>query len=285
MKALIFGAEGQLGRELAKTAPEGWQILALGRKQFDIVDDEAVNAIIGRERPNIVINAAAFTDVDAAESEEAKAFRINAEAPGNIASACERHGARFIHISTDYVFGGEGDTPFKPGDRPTPLGAYGRSKLAGEETVLAYPDTLVVRSAWIYAAHGRNFLDTMLRLMAERDEIAVVADQTGTPTHARSLARAIWALAEAGATGIHHFTDAGATTWHGFASAIEEEARKLGLITGCTVRPIATADYPTPARRPACSVLDCSAAWAITGRPRDWRDELAGVLAERKATA
>lgn len=285
MKILLFGAAGQIGRALAATIPDGCDLLALDRDRLDIADTTALTALIEREQADVAINAAAYTDVDAAEAHEAEAFGINAEAPRAMAAACARSGTRLVHISTDYVFDGAATAPYKPDDLPAPLGVYGRSKLAGEQAVQEYPNALLIRSAWVYGAYGRNFLDTMLRLMVERDEIAIVADQTGTPTHANSLARAIWALIDAEARGIHHFTDAGTTSWHGFATAIEAKARALGLIDGCAVAPITAADYGAPAPRPAFSVLDCSKTWPITGIPKDWREELDHVLAKRKAAA
>ncbi|MBC2778006.1 dTDP-4-dehydrorhamnose reductase [Parasphingopyxis marina] len=285
MKILLLGAAGQIGHALTATMPEGCDLLALDRNALDITDTAALTALIASEQAQAAINAAAYTDVDAAEAHEEEAFGINAEAPRAIAAACARSGTRLVHISTDYVFDGTATTPYRPDARPAPLGVYGRSKLAGEQAVQEYPDALLIRSAWVYDAHGRNFLDTMLRLMTERNEIRVVADQTGTPTHAKSLARAIWALLDAEARGIHHFTDAGKTSWHGFAKAIEAKARELGLLDGCTVTPTTAADYGAPAPRPAFSVLDCRGTWPITGTPQDWNDELDGVLAERKAAA
>ncbi|MGP1283914.1 MAG: dTDP-4-dehydrorhamnose reductase [Parasphingopyxis sp.] len=274
MKALIFGANGQLGRALRLTRPAAWDVTGLTRREVDITDADAVDRSIAATHPDIVVNTAAYNAVDDAEGAAETAFRINGEAPGGIARSCARHGARLIHISTDYVFDGAGDTPFAPDSAPDPLSVYGRSKRAGEIAVLDQSDGLVLRTSWLYAGYGRNFLTTMLRLMKERDELGVVADQTGTPTHAESLARAIWALAGAEASGIHHFTDRGQTTWHGFATAIEERARRAGVIDGCRIVPITTADYAAAAARPPFSLLDCRQTWAITGEPRAWDTEL-----------
>ena len=284
MRVVIFGAGGQLGRALQASVPEGVTAHSFLEEEVDICSRDAVAAAIERTTPDIVINAAAYTAVDKAESETETAFRVNAEAPGHIAQACKDSGARLVHISTDYVFNGTSKRPYRPHDPTGPVSVYGRSKLAGEEAVQTIlPEALIVRTAWVYAAGGANFVITMLRLMAERDELNVVADQIGTPTHADSLARALWTLAANGAEGVFHYTDTGETSWHGFATAIEAEARNLGMIDGCTVRPIKTAEYPTPAARPAFSLLDCAATYAITGPANPWRDELRIMLEQQKA--
>jgi dTDP-4-dehydrorhamnose reductase len=189
-----------------------------------------------------------------------------------------------VHVSTDFVFDGKASSPYAP-DAPTrPLGVYGATKRDGE--IAAGADALIVRTAWVYAAAGNNFVRTMLRLMAERDEVRVVADQIGTPTHAASLARAIWALAAAGSTGHYHWTDAGAASWYDFAVAIQEEALALGLLSRAVpIVPIRTVDYPTPAQRPAFSILDKTTTWAITGPARHWRAELRDCLVCMKDNA
>ncbi|WP_299323390.1 dTDP-4-dehydrorhamnose reductase [Parasphingopyxis sp.] len=284
MKTVIFGAGGQLGRALRATLPENVAAESFPEEELDICSPNAVAAAIEETKPDIVINAAAYTAVDKAESETDTAFHVNAEAPGHIAQACNDVGARLVHVSTDYVFDGTGERPYRPDDPTGPVSVYGRSKLAGEEAVQAIlPDALIVRTAWVYAAGGANFVVTMLRLMAERDELNVVADQIGAPTHADSLARALWALVGNEAQGVFHYTDAGETSWHGFAMAIEEQARAMGMIDGCTVHPITTAEYPTPAARPAMSLLDCTATYAITGPAKNWRDELRNMLDQQKA--
>ena len=283
MEALIFGGGGQLGRALAASAPDGVEPVARAHDAVDICDAEAVARAIADTRPDMVFNAAAMTAVDAQEDWPDDAMRINGEAPGLIAAACRDADVHFIHISTDFVFDGAKAAPYKPDDPVNPLSVYGKSKAAGEAAVrAANPEALIVRTAWVYAATGANFVNTMLRLMNERDELGVVADQIGTPTHAVSLAEALWSLADWGATGIHHFTDAGAASWYDFAVAIEEEASALDLIESCLVKPIATADYPTKAVRPASSLLDKTACWAMTGIPRHWRAELRIMLEELK---
>jgi len=283
MRALILGAGGQVGRALLAAAPEGTEAVPLSRADCDVGDEAAVRTAVRAVRPDLVFNAAAFTAVDKAESEPDAARRLNAEAPGVIAAAARESGARTVHVSTDFVFGGPGERQRRPEDPTRPEGVYAQTKLDGEAAVrIADPAALVVRTAWVYAPTGTNFVNTMLRLMAERDEVRVVADQIGTPTWAPSLAAALWRLAELRASGIHHFTDAGIASWYDFAVAIAEEARAMGLVEApARIVPIATADYPTPARRPAFSVLDKSATWALLGRPAPhWRVNLRANLQE-----
>lgn len=285
MKVLITGAGGQLGQALQASAPGDAQIIALGHGDLDIGDAAKVAAFVSLAGLDLVINAAAYTAVDKAESEESAAYRINAEGPGHLAAAAHAAQARFVHVSTDFVFDGLSGKPYEP-DHPTdPLGVYGASKLAGEKAALAAdPQALVLRTAWVYGV-GHNFVRTMLRLMAERDEVRVVADQVGTPTFAGSLAQAIWVLSAAGASGIHHWTDSGAASWYDFAVAIQEEALALRMLSRAVpVIPIATSDYPTPAKRPHYSVLNKSSAIEIVGAaPPHWRVNLRHMLGVIKA--
>jgi dTDP-4-dehydrorhamnose reductase len=285
MKVVITGSDGQLGRALQTSAPTGVELVAVGRQQLDISDGNAVEAFIGSAAPALLINAAAYTAVDKAETETGLAARINAEGPGHLAAACAAKGARFIHVSTDFVFDGVAGIPYRPDQQPAPIGVYGATKLAGEHAALnALPDALIVRTAWVYGVTGHNFVRTMLRLMAERDEVRVVADQIGTPTFAGGLAEALWALDAVRATGVHHWTDSGAASWYDFAVAIQDEALALGLLDRTVpVVPIATSDYPTPARRPHYSVLDKSAATALIGAPPHWRVNLRHMLGVIKA--
>ncbi|WP_448586841.1 dTDP-4-dehydrorhamnose reductase [Thermaurantiacus sp.] len=280
MRVLLTGASGQLGRALAATRPAETTLIACTRADLDIGEAGAVARVVAEVRPDALINAAAYTAVDRAESNLEEAMRVNGHAPGWLAAAASRLGAAFVQVSTDFVFDGSAPVPYPPDARPAPLGAYGRTKLAGEEAVrAAHPSPLIVRTAWVYAAEGQNFLQTMLRLMAERGEVRVVADQVGTPTHAASLARALWGFLGAGATGVFHWTDAGVASWYDFAVAIAEEAHARGLLPReVAVRPIRTIDYPTPARRPAWSVLDKTAAFALLGPARHWRAELRSAL-------
>lgn len=281
MRALIAGSGGQLGRALQATSPPGVTIIAPAEAAFDITDAEHVRAVVADAAPDVVINAAAYTAVDRAESDEAAAQIVNVHAVGSLAAAARVAGAGFAHVSTDFVFDGTAHRPYPPDALPNPLGAYGRTKLDGETAAAEFHGApLIVRTAWVYAAQGNNFVATMLRLMRERPELRVVADQFGTPTHVPTLARTLWTLIGGGHTGTFHATDAGTATWYDFAVAIHDEALAIGLLTvPVRVVPIRTEDYPTPAQRPAFGVLDKTATWAITGPPRHWRDELRDCLA------
>jgi dTDP-4-dehydrorhamnose reductase len=283
---LVVGAGGQLGRELQRTSAMDVECVPMTRVQLDIADASAVAKCMANVAPQLVINAAAYTAVDKAESESAAAHRGNAEGPATLARACARQGVRFIHISTDFVFDGTASQPYRP-DAPTaPLGEYGRSKREGEMLVQgALPDALILRTGWVYSSFGGNFVKTMLRLMGERDELAVVADQVGTPTWAHGLAEAVWAAAaRPQLRGMYHWSDAGVCSWYDFAVAICEEALALGLLSRpVTIRPIPAAEYPTPAQRPAYSVLDKSESWrdfALEGV--HWRRQLRAMLADFK---
>ncbi|MFG1250442.1 dTDP-4-dehydrorhamnose reductase [Xanthobacter flavus] len=260
-RILLFGAGGQLGRETAALAGErGIDLVALGHADLDISDPVAVARALEAARPDALINAAAYTAVDKAESEPDLAARINAFAPGLIAERCARYRTPFIHVSTDYVFDGTKRGAYVEADPVAPLGVYGRTKAAGEAAVrAAHERHVIVRTSWVYGAHGNNFLKTMLRLAGERDQLRVVADQRGCPTATRDLAEAVLAAALAAAKGdarwgTYHFAGRGVTTWHGFASAIVAAAEPH---TGRKpeVTPITTADYPTPASRPKNSEL------------------------------
>ncbi len=282
MKALIVGSRGQLGRGLQASAPAGVSVVAHDYDTLDITDRAAVAAMVEAERPDLILNAAAYTAVDKAESDADAAHAVNATAVGLLAEAARGVGARLVHVSTDFVFDGTSGVPYAPDAAPNPLGVYGRTKLEGER--LAGDDALIVRTAWVYAPAGGNFVRTMLRLMAERPEVRVVADQIGTPTYAPGLAAALWTLAERRVAGIHHYTDAGAASWYDFAVAIQEEAVTAGLLgQAVPVIPIATADFPTPARRPSYSVLDKSSTFAALGGPTPhWRANLRLMLNEIK---
>lgn len=283
MKALITGAGGQLGRALAASVPPGWDCVALDRAGCDLASEASIRAAIAEHRPDLVLNAAAYTAVDRAEGEEALATAINGAAPGILRDALAGYGGRLVHVSTDFVFDGGSSRAYQPADPRQPLSAYGRSKAAGE--IAAGPHALVVRTSWVYAAGGANFVRTMLRLMRERDEVRVVADQIGAPTWATGLAETLWALALKGAAGILHHRDAGVASWYDFAVAVQEEALGLGLLDRqVPVIPIPTADYPTPAHRPAFSLLDDAATRAVLGdRPPHWRANLRCMLTEEKA--
>jgi len=284
MKVLIVGAGGQVGRALKATAPPKFDVTALTRDKLDITDANAVARVMRSLACDIIINAAAYTAVDRAEAEPELAFKINCEAPEILARSAAATGARFVHISTDFVFGGHQAVAYKPSDQATPLNKYGESKLAGERAIeQSLHDSLIVRTAWVYSVHGSNFVKTMLRLMAERDEVRVVADQIGTPTHAQSLAQALWKLIEARTTGILHYTNAGAASWYDFAVAIQEDAAEIGLLKRVVpILPINSEEFPTPAKRPAFSLLDKSDTYRLIGIAPHWREELRRMLQNLK---
>ncbi|MEO5706814.1 MAG: dTDP-4-dehydrorhamnose reductase [Alteraurantiacibacter sp.] len=281
MKVLITGAAGQLGRALQATAPAKYTITAIDVAELDLCDSAAVAARLADERPDLVINAAAYTAVDKAESEEDLARAINARAVRAIAEALAQTGGRLVHVSTDFVFDGSSSRSYQPADPRNPLSAYGRTKAEGEDAAGA--DALIVRTAWVYTAGGANFVRTMLRLMAERDALSVVADQIGAPTWAPGLAATIWGLLEKQATG--HHSDAGVASWYDFAVAIQEEALAARLLDrAIPITPIATAAHPTPARRPLFSLLDCSATRDLLGDGyTHWRVNLRRMIEEEKA--
>lgn len=281
-RLVVFGRNGQLSTELARRLPVGVQARFLGQDEADLSQPQACAALI--RDCDAVINAAAWTAVDKAESEEAAAHVVNAEAPGAMAAACAAQGLPFLHVSTDYVFGGAGTAPFRPSDPTGPLGAYGRTKLAGEQAVQAAGGRwLILRTSWVVSSHGNNFVKTMLRLGAERPSLNVVADQVGGPTPAAALADALYTCAAAMLRGqdggLHHFSGAPDVSWADFAREIMARA---GL--SCQVNDIPTSAYPTPARRPLNSRLDCSnlSRFGLT-RP-DWRAGLDAILHDLRTT-
>jgi dTDP-4-dehydrorhamnose reductase len=291
MKVVITGANGQVGRALLKSVPADVTALPLTRTDLDIGDGQAVMGMTRLHRPDLIINTAAYTAVDKAESEPEAAERANAIGPYNLALAADRAGARLIHLSTDFVFDGMASRPYSP-DAPTnPQSTYGRTKRAGEEAVTQALATcsVVLRTAWVYAAEGNNFVRTMLRLMGAKGVVRVIADQVGTPTAADSLAEVIWALAaRPDVNGIHHWTDAGVASWYDFAVAIAEESAALGLLpVTVRVQAIASEEYPTPAQRPSYSVLDKRSLQSVLGvSAPHWRANLRKVLqqiGEKKA--
>jgi dTDP-4-dehydrorhamnose reductase len=283
---LVFGADGQLGRELsARASQANIALTGVRRAEVDIADRTAVENAITRTMPALVVNAAAYTKVDRAETEADEAFRANETGPHVIATACAAAQIPLVHISTDYVFDGSKSTAYVESDPISPLGAYGKSKAAGESAVLAALAThVILRTSWVYGVYGANFLKTMLRLAAERDELRVVGDQRGCPTGTADIADAILKIAPRLAAGeplwgTYHFAGSGATTWHGFATAIVEAQAKF-TDRRPKVIAITTAEYPTPAKRPANSVLDSSRFAATFGfRAVDWRDRTREVVA------
>jgi len=279
----LIGNRGMLGTELTQVLVHRGLSLVGTDREVDILDPAALEAFAAGKGIRWVINCAAYTAVDKAEDEEAFALRLNAEGPGNIARLCTRIGARLIHISTDYVFSGEGSRPYLESDPVSPTGAYGRTKAAGEKAVLAdAPDAIIVRTAWLYGRYGPNFVATMLRLMAAKDEIGVVADQKGTPTWAYDLSVAIAGLVtkDGVPAGIYHFTNTGETTWHGFAQEILRAGTDLGLLARpCRIKALTTAEYPTKTKRPAYSVLSKDKILAAGIAAPEWKASLRAFLA------
>lgn len=285
-KVVIVGAGGQLGQELQRTASAGVEYVAAARSELNIANEAAVREFLDEHKPKLVINAAAYTAVDKAESEQEEARLGNVVGPGVLAAACAERSIRLIHISTDFVFDGNSSIPYTP-DMPTqPLGAYGDTKLAGEHAVqAALPAAIIIRTGWVYSSFGGNFVKTMLRLMGSHDTLTVVADQVGTPTWANGLARAVWAAAEREhLSGIYHWSDAGVCSWYDFAVAIFEEATARGLLEKqVRVRPIPAEQYPTPAKRPAYSVLDKEKSWGdLQLEGVHWRAQLRAMLDDYK---
>lgn len=285
-RLLVTGAAGMVGSEVVGAASaSGWDVIGLNRAQLDVGDRAAVRAAVVSVQPDVVLNAAAYTQVDAAESDVEAARRANAEGPCWLAEACAARGAPLIHISTDYVFDGRARRPYRPHDPASPLGVYGRTKWDGEQAVRKQLDRyVIVRTSWVFAPHGRNFLCTIARLARARETIPVVADQRGCPTSAGDLARALLAagaaaIARPGLVGTYHFCNAGETTWHGFASAIVDGLARRERIRCRSIVPIGTKDYPTAAPRPAYSVLDTT-SWRETfdAQPRPWREALGEAL-------
>ena len=265
VKVLIAGAAGQVARALANTAPRArLRVTALGRPHLDLTDPASIDAALDKARPDIVINAAAYTAVDQAETDEAGAFALNAEGAGQLAVAAARLGAPILHLSTDYVFDGSKPAPYAETDPVAPLGVYGRSKLAGEEAVAAAnPRHLIFRTAWVYSPVGKNFAKTMLRVADARGALSVVHDQVGNPTSAADIAAALWKITEqiiadpsALRPGTYHLTASGEASWAEFAEEILRVSAALGGPSASVAR-ITSAEYPTPTRRPANSRLDC----------------------------
>lgn len=282
---LLLGAGGQLGRELRRQAPGDIDLHAFDSSRLDITDWAQVEAVFQALAPGVVINAAAYTRVDQAESEPERAFAVNAAGVENVARAAG--GARVIHFSTDFVFDGEKGAPYLPGDRPAPLNVYGASKLEGERLLLKFKgeSSVIIRTAWLYSPWGGNFFTNMLRLMGEREHLRVVADQHGSPTSVRSLAGVVWRFVDnPGLRGVYHWTDAGEAAWFDFALEIQRQAFGHGLLDRrIAVEPVTTAEYPTAAARPRYSVLDSSATEAAVGFPaRPWREELEETITRLK---
>jgi len=316
MKILITGKGGQLAWELEQTASQSLEVICLSSKELDITNQEMVNNVLSMHKPDVVINAAAYTAVDKAEAEQDKAYAVNELGSEYLALACKRLKAKLIHISTDFVFDGTKTTPYQTDEQPNPLNVYGASKLAGDIKVndILGEDATIIRTAWVYSTHGNNFVKTMLRLMAEKDQLGIVYDQVGTPTWAKGLAKMIWELVarhsrteergirnpdcsnealkpsseasldiSSSATQLH-WTDAGVCSWYDFAVAIQELAIEKDMLDkAIPVRPIPASAYPTPAARPSFSVIDKASAEEKSGVDTiHWRKQLSAMMDELK---
>ncbi|MBC3300173.1 dTDP-4-dehydrorhamnose reductase [Pseudomonas sp. SWRI18] len=286
LKILITGHHGQLSRELQQRLQGLGELIVLGRDRLDLADPDQIRQHVRAQRPDLIINAAAHTAVDQAENEPDLAFAINAIGPGVLAQEAKALGAPLIHYSTDYVFDGSKPAPYTEADAPNPLGVYGQSKLAGEQAIAAVGgEYLILRTSWVYASHGKNFLLTMQRLLQEKPQMRIVADQIGAPTWAGSIADSTrglierWRAGEPGPWGVYHLTAQGETSWFGFATAIGEHLRQQGKACA-ELEPIPSSAYPTPAKRPLNSRLDCSRLqqqWHVS-QPQ-WQDALRECLA------
>lgn len=297
MKVLVTGKNGQLGSELAKLRPADIELELFDSKALDITNMAALNEVLIAHSPDVVINAAAYTAVDKAESDAEQAYLVNEHGAANLATACKTIGAKLIHVSTDFVFDGTKTTPYEASDLTNPLSVYGASKLAGEQAIntLLGSQAIIVRTAWVYSVFGNNFVKSMLNLMQQKPQLGIVADQVGTPTWAAGLASMLWALVtqktqkngidsaeNSNSAVILNWTDAGVASWFDFAVAIQELAIEKGLLNkAIPIRPIPATSYPTPAKRPAFSVLNKAQAEQVSGvQTIHWRAQLSDMLDE-----
>tara|TARA_R110001583_G_scaffold17482_2_gene70642 strand:+ start:5775 stop:6719 length:945 start_codon:yes stop_codon:yes gene_type:complete len=308
MKVLVTGKGGQLAWELEQTKPETFEIISLSADELDITKQNLVDQAINLHKPDIVINAAAYTAVDKAETDQETAYAVNDSGSEFLALACKKANIKLIHVSTDFVFDGTKTTPYQTDDKTNPINVYGASKLAGDIKIndILGSDATIIRTAWVYSANGNNFVKTMLRLMAEKDQLGIVYDQVGTPTWAKGLAKMIWSLVDkshkekgkrenlepsseaplglVSAASLLHWTDAGVCSWYDFAVAIQELAIEKGMLEkAIPVRPIPASAYPTPAKRPSFSVIDKSTAEQASGiETIHWRKQLSEMMDELK---
>jgi dTDP-4-dehydrorhamnose reductase len=284
VKILVTGKGGQLANELGNSVPQEHQLVSLGSKELDITNSELVNQTINAQQPDIVINAAAYTAVDKAETNKELAYAVNQTGAKNLALACKKHNIRLLHVSTDFVFDGSKSTPYLTDNIPNPINVYGASKLAGDLDVMEIlPSSVIVRTAWVYSAHGNNFVKSMLRFMAEKPTLGIVYDQIGSPTWAAGLATWLWAVVgKPQVCGVYHWTDAGVASWYDFAEAIQELAIEKGLLKhSIPISPIPASQYPTPAERPSFSVIDkTSAELAADVKTIHWRKQLSTMMDE-----
>jgi len=283
MKVLITGKGGQLAWELEQLAPEKFEVISVGIDELDITNERLVADFIAEMKPDLVINAAAYTAVDKAEEESKTAYAVNELGIKYLAQACKKIGARILHISTDFIFDGESARPYQTDAKPNPLNVYGASKLAGDIALneILPEASVIVRTAWVYSVHGNNFVKSMLRLMQEKPQLGIIYDQVGTPTWAKGLAQWLWLIADKPeVTGTYHWTDAGVASWYDFAVAIQELGLEKGLLNKAVpVLPILATAYPTPAKRPVFSVIDKSSAEEVSGlNTIHWRKQLSSMM-------
>lgn len=289
-KVLITGAKGQVGSEIVKAAPIECTVIGLGSDQLDVTNESQIKEVLAQHQPDLIINAAVYTAVDKAESEAEKAFAVNERAVEFLAQAAKEADIPLFHISTDYVFDGKAQSPYKETDTVNPTSIYGLSKLAGEQAIArVHEKHIILRTSWVFGAIGNNFVKTMLRLARERDELSIVADQQGCPTSSTSIAEVLWqfiALYCENRTlswGIYHFSNYPVCSWHGFALEILTAAQAQGFITHVPkINEISTEEYPTPAIRPLWSVLDNSKIEAVLDKKYSWQDELNELLLNMK---
>lgn len=284
MKVLVTGVTGQLGHELKRTLPPHIEWIGLDRHAIDLTNLDALEPLVTQLRPAWIINAAAYTQVERAESDRDIAFLVNAKAPELLAQAATAIGARLLQVSTDFIFDGTQGAPYVPDAEARPLNVYGESKWLGEQAVrrICGAEALLVRTAWVYSNHGRNFVRTIIEAARTRDHLNVVCDQVGSPTWAYGLARAIWKMVDLDLKGVYHWTDAGVASWYDFALAIVEEAASVGLVPkAIPVVPIGSDAFPSKAKRPSYSVLDKRSTWASLSMTADhWRHTLRAMLQE-----
>ena len=275
--AIVIGKSGQVANELVQTKPDNYNVIALGRSDIDITQTSSIEEKFEKYKPDIIINASAYTAVDKAETDSNNAYLINSTAVRNLANACKKYNIKLLHVSTDFVFVGESNKPYSVSDKTNPQSIYGTSKLAGEEAIKSiYPQgASIVHTSWVYSSFGNNFVKTMLKLMAEKEELGIVVDQIGCPTYAKDLAEFLWCLAELTTPNVlYHWSDAGVASWYDFAVAIQKCGYEKGLLnTKIPLKGIPSSDYPTPAKRPAFSLLNNVESFTIK-KPKHWSDNL-----------
>lgn len=284
MRILLLGGSGQLGKSLNSSSPKTHRVYSPSHARLDVLDRCALLDVVQWYNPKVIINATAYTDVDAATINVHKCYNLNEMVPTSCAIAAKKYKARLIHISSDFVFNGNKITPYTINDKCDPISVYGMSKMMGERPLYTYDNSLTIRTSWLYSIYGTNFVKTMLRVMRERNSVQVVDDQIGTPTYAAGLANIIWrSLNVEGFSGTQHWSDSGSTSRYGFAVAIYEEARELGMVGEVDIIPVKSTNFSQMSKRPAYSVLDCSNSYNIFGEAPHWRIALRSMLKSLKA--